>query len=435
MNEATIAVIVFGLVYLWLVLSRGHRAKAVWIGIGALFVVPLLFGRSPVLSPADLFQMEGGSWDSINWNVMGIFCGMLLMAEAFIYSGVPAWCADVLIEKSPNVGWAILGVCALASLLSAVADNVATVLIVAPVAMALARKLKVSSAPFIIGIAISANLQGTATLIGDPPSMILAAHFRLNFNDFFWLRGRPSIFFAVQAGAVAGFVVLWLLFRRHRQPIVELEREAPRSWIPTMVMALMIAGLAGASWVDPSFVWFGGTVCLAGGTGAWGWVYLNDRANALKILKSYDWSTAFFLAGVFMMVYALDSTGVIERAAHAIRNLTGQHPLGAFLLVVGFSVLVSAFVDNIPYLAAMLPLVDALNVPPDSYLLPFGLLVGACLGGNITPIGASANVVAYGLLNKAEDESVNFLEFVKIGLPFTLAAVSAAAAFLWFVWR
>ncbi|MHC4481802.1 MAG: ArsB/NhaD family transporter, partial [Planctomycetota bacterium] len=288
------------------------------------------------------------------------------------------------------------------------------------------------------GLAISSNLQGTATLIGDPPSMMLAGYFRLNFNDFFWYNGRPGIFFAVQVGAVAGFVVLWLLFRRYKQPIAEMKPQKPRSWFPLIVLGLMIAGLAGASWVDPNFVWFGAANCLLAGVIVMSWLMVRDRQNALRILKSFDKSTLFFLAGVFMMVYALRESGVIRAAARWVAGATGSNVLGAFVLVVVFSMLLSAFVDNIPYVAMMLPLVDALGtdmgVADTNMVLPFGLLIGACLGGNVTPIGASANIVAYGLLNQTEGESLSFLGFVRIGLPFTLAAIAAGSAFLWITW-
>ncbi len=440
MANMVITIILFALVYLWLVLGRGHRAKTIWIGIGLLFVLPPLVGGGPVLSLRDFFaRTAGGGWAAVNWNVIGIFAGTLVVAEAFIFSRVPARLADLLIDRSPNVGWAILSVCAFASLVSAVAENVATVLIVAPIAMALARKLGVSSAPFLIGIAVCSNLQGTATLIGDPPSMILAAHYQLNFNDFFWLDGRPGIFFAVQVGALAGFGVLYLVFRRYRQPVEQVELEPVRSWFPTAVLGLMIVGLAGASHVDPHFLWFGAAVCLAAGAASWAWFLRRARDHALKVLYSYDWSTTCFLAGVFMMVYALQQTGAIDAAARAVAALTGSSVLGAFVLVIALSVLLSAFVDNVPYLAAMLPLVDGvgrrMGLPPDNMVLAFGLLVGACLGGNITPIGASANIVAYGLLRREEGEDrAGFWDFVKVGLPFTLAATTAAAAFIWVVW-
>lgn len=438
MSPATLAIIVFALVYGWLIVSREHRAKAIWVAIGVLFLLPIVVGWGAILEPGDLFVFHEGGWASVNWNVIGIFCGTMLVAEVLIYSGVPALCADVLIDRSPNVGWAILAVCVFSSAISAVADNTATVLIVAPIAVALARKLNVSAAPFIVGLAISSNLQGTATLIGDPPSMILAGHFRLNFNDFFWYSGRPGIFFAVQVGAVAGFTVLWLMFRRYRQPIAEMKAERPKSWFPLIVLALMILGLATASSVDPNFVWFGATNCLTAALIVMTWLFARDRENAVKILKSFDFSTLFFLAGVFMMVYALKKTNVITAAAQRLASMTGSNVLGAFVLVVGFSVLLSAFVDNIPYVAAMLPLVSELGagmgIGPTNMVLPFGLLIGSCLGGNVTPIGASANVVAYGLLNRTEGESLSFLGFVKIGLPFTLAAVAAGSAFLWVTW-
>jgi Na+/H+ antiporter NhaD/arsenite permease-like protein len=437
--RAWLTLIVFMLLYLWLIFSRHHRAKAAWACVGALFVVPFLLGQASVLAPRDLFVLEkGGSWGSINWNVMGVFAGTMIVADAFIYSRVPTLCADLLIDRSPTVGWAILSVCALAGGISAFVDNTATVLIVAPIAIALARRLKVSAAPFVIGICICANLEGAATLIGDPPSMILASHFKLNFNDFFWLHGRPGIFFAIQAGAVAGLAVLWLMFRRYRQPVVQVEPEKVRSWFPAIVLALMVAGLACASLVDPHFRWFGAFNCLTAGAVTLAWLFLRDRQTAGRLLKALDLSTLLFLAGIFMMVHALNKTGVVQVAASHLASVMGRSVLGAFVLVVGCSMVLSAFIDNIPYVAAMLPVVSGLGhtmgIPEESMLLPFGLLIGTCLGGNITPIGASANVVGYGLLHKVEPGSVSFLGFVKIGLPFTLAAVSAGALFLWVVW-
>ena len=437
MDRQTLTVVVFVLVYLWLIVSRKHHARALWIGVGLLFVLPPLLGQESVFSVLDPFALrEDGSWKSINWNVMGIFAGTLLAAGAFIYSGVPALLADLFIDRSPSVGWAMLGVCILSGFISAFAANVATVLIVAPIAIELARKLKTSPALFLIGIAISSNLQGTATLIGDPPSMILAAHHKMNFNDFFWYGGRPGIFFAVQIGAVASFAVLWYFFRKYKQPVVQIPVRKPKSWWPTIILTLMVVALCLASYVDENFVWFGGLVCMAAGAWAVGWLYAADKTEARRMLKAYDWSCTFFLMGVFMMVHSLEKVGVIESAAHWVYSITGSSVLGAFVLIVVFSVILSAFVDNIPYITAMLPLVATLasnmNLE-NNMVLTFGLLIGACLGGNITPIGASANVVAYGMLHKM-GERTSFLDFVKIGLPFTLAATAAACAFLWIVW-
>ena len=429
---------VFCLVYLWLILGKRYLAAALWVGVAALLALPPLLGLPQVLSLLDPVRIgENGSWASINWNVIGIFAGTLLAAEVFIYSRVPSLLADLLVDRCPNVGWAILGVCIFSSFISTFAANVATLLIVAPIAIELAKRLKVSPAPFLIGIAISSNLQGTATLIGDPPSMILAAHYKMNFNDFFWYGGRPGIFFAVQAGAVASFVVLWLLFRKYREPVVQIPVQKPRSWFPTLMLVLMVVALSLASFVDENFLWFGGAVCVAAGVVSVAWLYKQDRQSALSVLKSYDWSTTFFLMGVFMLVFALQNVGIITLAANWAYSITGTNLLAAFVLVVFVSMVLSAFVDNIPYIVAMLPLVHTLGQNMNvgqNMVLAYGLLIGACLGGNITPIGASTNVVAYGTLRKM-GEKTSFLGFVKIGLPFTLVATAAASAFVWFVWR
>ena len=435
MSPQVLTAIVFCLVYLYIIFSKRYQAAALWVGVGLLVVVPLLFGQKPIFSLGDPFALdERGSWAAINWNVMGIFVGTLLLAEVFIYSRVPATLSDLLIAKSPNVCWAILGVCAISSFISIFAANVATVLIVAPIAIELAKKLKVSPAPFLIGIAIASNLQGTATLIGDPPSMILAARYKMNFNDFFWYNGRPGIFFAVQIGAVASFGVLWWMFRKHKQPVVQIPVPAPLSWLPTVLMCVMILALACGSAVDENFLWFGGFSCMLCGVAAILWLLARDKAASLKILKAYDWSTTFFLMGVFMMVFAMVDTGIVGTAAKWVSSVTGHSPLLAFIVVVFFSTLLSAFVDNIPYIAAMLPLVAQLETMGvgRNMVLAYGLLIGSCLGGNITPIGASANVVAYGMLRKM-GEPTSFWGFVKIGLPFTVAATVAGSIFVWIV--
>ena len=159
-------------------------------------------------------------------NVLGIFAGTLIVADLFIESLVPAWLADWLIQRSKKTWVALLAICALAGIISAFVENVATVLIVAPIALALAQRLKISPVPVLIGIAISSNLQGTATLIGDPPSMITAGFLShrwglqggtFGFNEFFFFRGKPSIFFAIQLGAIVSLVVLYWFFRKVRQ--------------------------------------------------------------------------------------------------------------------------------------------------------------------------------------------------------------------------
>ena len=164
----------------------------------------------------------------------------------------------------------------------------------------LAKKLKVSPVPFLIGLAISSNLQGTATLIGDPPSMILAGNLRMNFNDFFVFQGKPGIFFAVELGAVCSFIVLYLFFRGFRAPVVTIPREKVISWVPTGLLAGLVLALAVAPIWDPEFRFLGGVLCGVFGVGGILWQLSQNRSLALKVCKRYDWDTTFFLAGIFV---------------------------------------------------------------------------------------------------------------------------------------
>jgi len=180
--------VIFALVYGYLVIDKRHRAYAMAAGAVASVV-------TGIVEPAEVLRF-------INWNVMGIFAGTLILADLFAQSKVPALCADFLVEKSGTVGRAILLLCAASGLISTIVENVAVVLLIAPIAIEISRRQGTSPVPFLIGIAISSNLQGTATLMGDPPSMIMAGYEKLDFNAFFFHQGRPSIFFAVELGAV-----------------------------------------------------------------------------------------------------------------------------------------------------------------------------------------------------------------------------------------
>jgi Na+/H+ antiporter NhaD/arsenite permease-like protein len=423
------AIIIFCAVYVGLVVSRNYRALVTWIGIAiALALGTLKFGE---IVP------------SINWNVLGIFAGTLVLAELFIISKVPETIADILINRSPNLGTAFLSIVAFTSLLSMFVENVAALLIVAPVALQLARKAGVSPVPVLIGAAISSNLQGTATLIGDPPSMILGAAMKMNFMDFVVYQMRdgsggikPGIFWFVQIGAAVSIGVLYFFFRGLKRRLEPIPVTPVVSLIPSALLVIMILLLACATFVDPGFRWFGGTVCMLAAFVGIVWYGFGDRQRVWRIVRGFDWGTAAFLTGVFVLVGMLDNRGVIEAVVERLGALRGAHPFLLYSIIVWASVLVSGFIDNVPYVTAMLPVVirfaTEAGLPVE--LFAFGLLIGACLGGNITPIGASANVVAVGLLQR-NGHPISFGRFIKMGLPFTVAATAAAYVVLWFVYR
>jgi len=371
---------------------------------------------------------------SINWNVMGIFVGTLALAESFMRSKVPAFLAEEIVDRSKSTGWAILFICIFTGLISAFVENVATVLIVAPIALALAKKLEINPVNMMIAIAISSNLQGTATLIGDPPSMLLGGFAKMNFFDFFFFHGKPSIFFAVEIGALASFVFLYFLFKKHSQKMKLVKIEKVSSWVPTIVLVSLIVLLASSSFFDAGFS-YSGIICMALGIFSFFWEKIVNKSSLRKDLKEMDWETTFFLMGIFVIVGSITITGWIETASNLLSGWIGGNVLLGYILIISISVALSAFIDNVPFLVTMLPLVmsitEKLGISP--YLFLFALLTGASVGGNITPIGASANIVACSILRK-NGYNVKFGHFVKIGLTLTIIAVTSASIFVWFVW-
>ena len=423
MTHAWISLIVFVLCYALFVILPERRSWTACLG-GALLVATGVLGWKDALLT------------KISWNVMGLFFGTLILAEMFLMSRVPAVLAEWMVDKSKSTRMAMLVVGTLAGIISIFVENVAVVLLVAPVALSLADKLKISPVPLLIGIAVSSNLQGTATMIGDPPSMILAGYMRMGFGDFFLYQGKPGIFFAVEIGMLASLVVLGYLFRRHKEKSELIPQEKARSWVPAGFLGLLIVGLSFATTVDPDFAWFAGVFTLCLSAAALVWFRLHVRWGSTRtLIKSLDWDTTFFLIGVFVLVGALSDSGWMDKLSGFMASSVGGNPAAAFTMLVVFAVVVSGFVDNVPFLLVMIPVAqkvaDQIQAPVP--LLMFGLLIGACLGGNLTPIGASANVVTLGLLKK-RGYTVSFREFMGIGIPFTVAAVLSACAFVWWIW-
>jgi Na+/H+ antiporter NhaD/arsenite permease-like protein len=257
----------------------------------------------------------------------------------------------------------------------------------------------------------------------------------MNFMDFFFYKGRPSIFFAVELGALVSFAVLYFIFRKQKEKVKLIPVEKVKSWVPTIILVVLIATLAFSSFFDTGFSYMAGVICVIFGVISLLWEKFINKSSILDGLKSLDWETTFFLMGIFILVGSITATGWIEIVSNLLAGLVGQNLFLGYTLIVFISVFLSAFIDNVPFLAAMLPVAismsDKLQINPSLFL--FGLLIGTSLGGNITPIGASANIVACSLLKK-EGYEVRFKDFMKIGIPFTLAAVSAAYLFIWFIW-
>jgi len=416
-----VAIGIFLATYLLIILFYHWKTPIVWTSVALLLLFRLL-------SP-------GQALASINWNVILLYTGMQFVSETFLYSKMPDYLATLVASKAPNVGVAMVALCAFTGALSVVLDNVTVVLLVAPIALAISRKCNIRPVPLFIGMAISSNLQGAATLIGDPPSMLLAGYAKMTFNDFFVIDGKPSIFFAVQIGAIVSVVVLYLLFRKYNAKLPPLERAAYDSAIPAVLVLLLVGTLVVNSSFPHRISYSAGLICCIFGAICFAWyLWHSEGRNVPEFVAKLDWQTGLFLMGIFILVESLSAVGVMGDIANLILRISGKNPFFVYMLIVWVSVAVSAFVDNIPFLVAMLAvtqtLIEGTGLPP--HLLYFGLLLGASVGGNVTPIGASANIVAMGIVRKQGHETT-FGEFVKIGLPFSVAAVLASSLFIWFM--
>ena len=409
------ALIIFLLTYLLMLALPQYRPFAA-LGGAALF---LALGAAGLW---DFTLMDAAR--AVDFNVLLMMAGTMGTVSLFIESRMPARLAEELIAHVPDVRWAVSVLALLAGFISAFVDNVATVLMVAPVGLAIARRLKLSPVPVLIAIAVSSNLQGAATLVGDTTSILLGGFAGMNFFDFFWMEGRPGIFWSVELGA-----------------LVEDD-------VPTALLLLTVGLLIAASFLpEPSggvlhllYTLRSGLVCM--GLCLFGVARACWRSRSLKPLaetfQALDYDTLLLLFSLFILLEGVSRAGVIDAAAQLFHSAAGDEPLHLYLLLVAASVGLSAFIDNIPYVAAM-PVVQGVaalmnggaGIEPE--LFYFGLLTGATLGGNLTPIGASANIAAIGILRK-NGETVRTRDFLRIGVPFTLAAVLVGAGSLWLFW-
>ena len=375
---------------------------------------------------------------AVDWNVLLMIAGTMGTVALFIESKMPSRLAELLLARVPSVRWAIVALAVFAGLVSAFVDNVATVLMLAPVALAIAEKQRISPVPAVIAIAVSSNLQGAATLVGDTTSILLGGYAGMNFLDFFVFRGKMGMFFVVQLGALAATAVLCVYLRRLTQPVMREGRTEVTDVFPTWLMAGTVALLIAASFLPEKPAVTNGLICMGLFLlGAGRRCVLEKGIRPLaEAAKQLDYQTLLLLAGLFAVIAGVRAAGVIDAAARLLAGFGGGNVFAVYSLIVWGSVLLSAFIDNIPYVAAMLPvtanLAQILGVEP--YLLYFGLLTGATLGGNLTPIGASANITGIGILKKA-GYTVRTGDFMKIGVPFTLCAVVTGYVLIWFLWR
>jgi Na+/H+ antiporter NhaD/arsenite permease-like protein len=417
------AIILFAVTYVLMLVFSKYRPY-IALASALIFVVTGMLPIEKLLGTIDL-------------NVILMIAGTMGLVALFIESKMPELLADLIMEKVPNIQWAAVAMSLFAGVISAFVDNVATVLMIAPAALEICKKLNANPVPFIIAISVSSNLQGAATLVGDTTAIMLGSALEMSFTDFFWYKGKPSIFFAVELGAILSALIIAFLFKKEKAAIPKTgERTKVTDYVPTVLLSGTIVLLIGASFIPNKPDVTNGLICcvlLVIGL-VYNYFKKKNLASVTAPLKEIDFQTIGLLIGLFIMIGGISEQGVIDAAANLLAKMGGGNVFLLYTVIVWASVLISAFIDNIPYVATMIPVIAGLAaaLEVDPTVLYFGLLSGATLGGNCTPIGASANITGIGILRK-EGYTVKNSDFFKIGIPFTLAAIVPAYIYLWLI--
>ena len=421
---AWIAIAVFALAYVLIATEWVHRLAAA-IGGACLMLV------LGITDPGHAFFSEHSG---IDWIVIFLLMGMMLIVSVLIRTGLFEFLAIWAAKRARGRPFRVMVILIVVTgVASAALDNVTTVLLIAPVTFLVCGRLGVPVAPFLIAEVMASNIGGTATLIGDPPNIIIASRSGLTFNDFL-VHLAPFVVVVLVV-----FVGLCrLLFRsafqfdaERAESVMELrERDAIRDR-RLLVVSLAVLGVVLLAFVthtilhlEPSVVALvGGLVLLA-----------RSRLDAAEVARDVEWPTLAFFAALFVMVGGLSATGVIDTVAKAATDAMADRLGLATMVLLWGSAALSAIVDNIPYVATMSPivadLVSASNGGGRGQVLWWALALGADLGGNATAIGASANVVMLGIAEKA-GRPISFWEFTRYGLVVTAVTITLAVPYLW----
>ncbi len=418
--QAAWAVAIFLLTYAFIVSEKIHRTVAAMLG--ALIVVA-----------AGLVEQHKAV-EHIDFNTLGLLIGMMIIVHVTAETGIFAYAAIKAAKLAKGEPIRILVALALVTALgSAFLDNVTTILLIVPVTFSITRRLKVSPIPFIITQVVASNVGGTATLIGDPPNIMIGSAVKeLTFLAF--IENLAPIIVIIMAVYVPIFM---LIFRKQlrttpelKARLMEMEEDGLLHDRKLLIKSLSVLGLTIAGFfLHQALHLESATVALAG---AFILLLLTGERMLEASLAAVEWPTLFFFIGLFVLVGGLVDTGVIGRLAENAVDLTGGDMKSASMLILWLSAIASAFLDNIPFVATMIPLIQDMGSMGIDNLEPlwWSLALGACLGGNGTLIGASANLVAAGI-SAREGYPIRFLTFLKYGFPLMLLSVALSSVYVY----
>ena len=396
--------------------ERVHRTKVALLGASAMVLTQTIDQEQAI--------------EAIDFNTIGLLAGMMLMVKLTETTGAYTWLAIRAGQISRGRPLAVTASLAITTaVLSAFLDNLTTVLLMVPITFLLADALDIDPIPLVIIEIIASNIGGTATLIGDPPNIIIAGATDLSFGAFIAnLAPIAAVSFVVVVGG------LYLAYRKRLQirpqarlRVMELDAEAAIEnrdelirTVPILVLTILVFFFHKALHIEPA------TVALAGATA----MLLTTRQPLEGALAGIEWPTLFFFLGLFVMVGALEETGAIGEIADGVAEVTDGNRSAELLGILWVSAVGSGVVDNIPFTATMIPVVEQLqsgNGGDDAYW--WALSLGACFGGNATLIAAAANVAAAGMASRA-GTPIGFITFMKAGIPATLISLVLATAYI-----
>ncbi|MCJ7816896.1 MAG: hypothetical protein MUP55_03485, partial [Candidatus Aenigmarchaeota archaeon] len=334
MIEKIIALTIFIACY-YLAISR--RIKLAYASLGAAGLL-ILFG---IVSP------QAAVFSAIKWDVLGIYWGFMMVSMIFTESGIPSLIASKIVRHAKKEKFAIVYICAITAFLSSFMENVGTVLMVAPIAIELSKKLKSSLFPYLVSIAISANIVTTVTMISDPPALILAIQTGMKFFDFYWFQNRLSLGVITLFGVAAALASLLVIFRHMNKAVSIKEEKIKVDYIP---LAVFIAGVLALAF-GPYFGLSPGPVGLAAGFAS----LIVARKKAKSMIKDFDWNSFLFITGIFVVIGSLEITGLLTDFVNGVGGLGITSPAIILAIVIWVSVAASSFMDNVPYTVLMIP--------------------------------------------------------------------------------
>jgi Na+/H+ antiporter NhaD/arsenite permease-like protein len=444
MSSISLALLIFGVCYLVIITERIHKT------IVALFGAAVMIGFGVLSQDEAFYSHEFG----VDYNVVFLLIGMMviinIVRETGLFEVLAIWAA----QRADVKPFRLLVLLALLTAgLSAMLDNVTTVLLMAPVTLAITKRLELNPVIFLVTEALASNIGGTATLVGDPPNIMIASKAELSYLDFLVVLGPIAVL--IMAVFLA---VLWLVFGRTmtvaphlRTEVLALSSRGAVLDRPFLHRCLWLLGIVNVGFCVHSLIHLEpATIALLGAS-----MFMlightrrtRESAVELSALTDVEWKTIFFFIGLFILVGGLVKVGVIRYLADQLVSVTQGNLTGSTMAVLWGSAILSAAVDNIPYVAAMNPLIvdlarslhpeisdySALVHQPDIIPLWWALALGACLGGNGTIIGASANVVIVDIARKA-GYPISFWQFFKLGFPVMLGSVLMSAVYLWLLY-